>query len=754
MRWRHNPAVLLRSPLGLLAIFALAAALALGAWWNISSQDSGPPAASVVLAPTVAVSEPIATPVPTVAPVSESRLEAAAQLRRDGDAAGAAEAYLSIAATNPAARPEALLGAGIARFEAGDPDGAIEALKGSLEQSSPNSPTRRRAAYLLGLRLNDAGRFAEALAALREFVQSATLDGLQPYIVAEFARASARSGDAVAAASAWDAVLGSPAATNTLRAAAYRDRADAAAAAGDTAAVVTWLTRLVGIQPNPENRYALATAAKRRGDGDTFAAQLRAVMSESPSSPFASRAIADLTDAGYAVDPGREGFVYYRRGAYTDARRVLAVAAVAPGLSAADRAFRSYYLAAAYEDSGSLATAVQWYDIAASADPGSAIAHRAQYWAARTVETLGDVRSASARYQSLVRSGPAGEFTAEAAFRAGYTLFAAGDASAAISTWTNLAVEPDARLLYWQARAYERIGNATAAREAYAKAASVGPFDFHGLLAVTALGQAASPDVTYRPRTYPRTVDWDSIATWLTPYAGPRPAAASPPSAASDFMAVGLYERAEAAIIDEAAGAGPWRLLAIIHEAYDAELLSTAARLTVALRESTGVSPALVPKAVTQLAYPVDYVVSLDAYAKANNVDPLFFAALIRQESFWDPSAVSSAGAIGLTQVIPDTGDGIARALGIKGFRPSDLLRPSVSLQFGAYYIGGQLKHYADPLAALAAYNAGPANAIRWTDRVSPSKPADFLEAIDIPETQHYVQSVMEYYALYRRAYE
>ncbi len=761
MAWRHNPAFFLRSP-GLrtpqarIALFAGFAAASFLVWWQLGTGDTTTPAAKETSVALATATPPPGPPGPgaTIPAVALGQLDTAARLLRDGDPESAATAYLSIALSSPGVRAEALLGAGIAKFEAGDADAAVEALRGSVAASySTNLTIQRRASYLLGLRLNNAGRPAEALAALQRVAQSSTVDALQPYILVEFARAAAATGDAITAAAAWDTVIASPQATSTLRAEAYQDRANAAAAAGDTAAAAGWLTKLVALKPDPSIRYDLANAALKRGDPATYATQLRAILNESPDSPFAPRALADLKDAGYEVDPGREGYIDYRQGAYAEARRVLTAAVAIPGIATADLAYRSFYLAAAYEDSGNLSTAITWYDSAANADPGSSIAHRARYWAARSIESLGDRRSASARYLALVKDGPAGEFTYEAAFRAGYTLLTDGDAAGAISTWDALGIASDSRLLYWKARAYERVGNSAAAQATYAQSAQVGPFDFYGLLAARATGQTANVDVTYQPRTFPKTVDWDSIEAWLTTFAGPKPPTAYPPTPARDFMAVNLRDRAEAVILEESSGADQWRLLALIREAYDAGLMSTTARLAVQLRESTGVSPALVPKAITQLSYPVDYVTSLDEQARANNVDPLFLAALIRQESFWNPAAYSSAGAIGLTQVIPSTGDGIARALGLPNWKPGDLLRPVVSLQFGAYYIGGQLKHYGSPLAALAAYNAGPGNAIRWTTIANPANAADFIEAIDIPETKNYVQSVMEYYALYLRAY-
>jgi soluble lytic murein transglycosylase len=152
------------------------------------------------------------------------------------------------------------------------------------------------------------------------------------------------------------------------------------------------------------------------------------------------------------------------------------------------------------------------------------------------------------------------------------------------------------------------------------------------------------------------------------------------------------------------------------------------------------------------VSYPLDYVGTLDTESQKGDVDPLFFASLIRQESLWDPSAGSSAGALVLTQVIPPTGEALAAALGVIEFVPAMLFVPSLSLEFGAHYLGGQLAAYGNPWIALSAYNAGPGNAARWAS-AGVTEPADLVEVIDFSETKNYVTYIFEAYAHYRLAW-
>jgi soluble lytic murein transglycosylase len=135
------------------------------------------------------------------------------------------------------------------------------------------------------------------------------------------------------------------------------------------------------------------------------------------------------------------------------------------------------------------------------------------------------------------------------------------------------------------------------------------------------------------------------------------------------------------------------------------------------------------------------------------NVPDVLMLAVVRQESFFDPRAGSSAGALGLTQVIPLTGEAIASDLGIADFQVDQLFRPGVSLRFGARYLGQQLDAFDGNLYhALAAYNGGPGNAERWA-RAADGDVDRFVEEISFAQTRLYVKLVSENLARYRQLY-
>jgi soluble lytic murein transglycosylase len=151
--------------------------------------------------------------------------------------------------------------------------------------------------------------------------------------------------------------------------------------------------------------------------------------------------------------------------------------------------------------------------------------------------------------------------------------------------------------------------------------------------------------------------------------------------------------------------------------------------------------------------YPLIYADLLSAEAQAYGLDPLLLAALVRQESLFEPMAESYAGARGLGQVMPATGEGIARSLNIDEFDLADLYRPSVGIRFGAFYLSVQMGRFDDQiLVALAAYNGGPGNTLRWLEGTEDDLDL-FVEVITASQSRLYLQRVYEQYITYELLY-
>jgi soluble lytic murein transglycosylase len=150
------------------------------------------------------------------------------------------------------------------------------------------------------------------------------------------------------------------------------------------------------------------------------------------------------------------------------------------------------------------------------------------------------------------------------------------------------------------------------------------------------------------------------------------------------------------------------------------------------------------PVWLDRLRYPLRYEAIVTGHARTYELDPALVAAVIYAESKFDADARSSAGAIGLMQLLPATARGIAVRTGGARFVVADLLDPEVNVRYGSWYLRNLLRRYGDTRTALAAYHAGQGNVDRWR-RAG--------RGIAFPETRAYVDKVIDLVRVYRRAY-
>lgn len=168
---------------------------------------------------------------------------------------------------------------------------------------------------------------------------------------------------------------------------------------------------------------------------------------------------------------------------------------------------------------------------------------------------------------------------------------------------------------------------------------------------------------------------------------------------------------------------------------------------------AAGVSTLDAPPYIARMRYPAYYRDVILRITGERNIDPLLMMSLIRHESLFDANATAAADEKGLTQVIPGTGEYIARQLNWPDYQHSDLFRPYASVEFGAYYLGEQLNAFnGDTYAALAGYNAGPGRAQSWL-QLSGGDPDAFMSTITISTVQTYIQRIYSSYNIYRELY-
>lgn len=143
--------------------------------------------------------------------------------------------------------------------------------------------------------------------------------------------------------------------------------------------------------------------------------------------------------------------------------------------------------------------------------------------------------------------------------------------------------------------------------------------------------------------------------------------------------------------------------------------------------------------------YPLEYEHIVTAHARNYDLEPELLAAVIYAESRFQPEVVSSAGAVGLMQLLPETAKGIALRTGGDRFVVSDLRDPEINVRYGSWYLDHLRGRYDGNMRlALAAYHAGQGNVDRWVDEGS---------GIAFAETRDYVEEVMRVKTVYAKAY-
>jgi soluble lytic murein transglycosylase len=155
------------------------------------------------------------------------------------------------------------------------------------------------------------------------------------------------------------------------------------------------------------------------------------------------------------------------------------------------------------------------------------------------------------------------------------------------------------------------------------------------------------------------------------------------------------------------------------------------------------------------LLLPRPYWPDLESDARANGLDPYLVAALIRQESEFNPNAVSRKSAYGLMQLLPSVGKSLSKKDGQRHFSTNELLNPAINLQLGTQDLRKSIDHYGGQVEyALAAYNAGDTPVHQWMSTNNYKDIAEWVESIPYSETRDYVQAILRNRELYRAVYE
>jgi soluble lytic murein transglycosylase len=642
-----------------------------------------------------------------------------------------------------------------------------------------------------GLAAHKAGDWATAA---REFADPAWAGSpLADYARLFQAESVVRQGDLVAAR-ALVAQAADPTPESRLTPSALMRAAVVLREAGDAAAAVTVLqrvvTRLADAPDASRARYALGEALLAAGDQKEAARVFAALWLQAPATfgDAAERQLKTLADAGVtppapsAVERAARAERLLAFGLIERARgESEALVAEKPAADARERALRVLMnssrrlgrddaaLAAATDGlAGALPerragwllelgrlrqrrdreAALATLDRLVREHPKSNDAPDALLLKADILETAARPAEAEKTYVKLAADYPDEDEGASALWRLGWLAWFRGNHVEATARWTRLQAVRGGQSLrdaatYWLGRVWERRGDRDQAVRQFAQLVKDSPRTYYGLLAaqrapVAGRGAAAGQG----PFAFP-----------ADPLEGLQGDARFDRAAA--LREVGLREFADEEL-DELTrrSVGEPRRLYALSAAYVAdERYHMALRILRRSFQGSARSGGTSPREFWEMFYPLGWRDALTAAAGRASIDPFLVAAVVREESSFFPQARSRVGARGLMQLMPDTGRAVAQARQIPFPDVEVLDQPVTNLQIGTIFFGGLLREFGDARLAAAAYNAGPTRVREWWGNRKTDDLEVWVEQIPYNETRAFVKRVMLSWQEYQRVY-
>ncbi|KAF0111016.1 MAG: hypothetical protein FD147_1222 [Chloroflexi bacterium] len=383
---------------------------------------------------------------------------------------------------------------------------------------------------------------------------------------------------------------------------------------------------------------------------------------------------------------------------------------------------------------------------------------------------------AAETYERVFNEYPGSEEAYPGLFKAGILYYRLDDFLKSQITFQRLLVlaatpEEKAAANLWVAKSLEKQGKSEEARIYYQQAVNADPTGYYSIRATQILkGQTPFPGAVNIDLAVDYTTEKMGADRWMRDTFKLDPSIDL--SAPAELTSNALFQRAEAhtklGMREEARAEyeslrmellgdalNTYRLMNRLLELgfYRSAALSSRQILDLAgFNEITTLAAA--PKYFNHIRFGVFFRENVISTAVEHNLDPLLLFSIIRQESLFDSSIISSAGAKGLMQIMPATGAEIVKDFGWPAnYRTVDLNRPVINVRLGAHYYKKWLDYFkGDHFSALASYNGGPGNTFAWT-QLSDGDPDLLLEVIRSDETRDYIKKITEYHEIYKSFY-
>ena len=757
-------------------------------------------------------STPIPSPSPTPTPLPEARVESGDRARFTGDWEKAIIEYQIArdSSPDPDIQIAALLGIGRTQYQAGDYQAAIDTLLFLLE----NNPLSIHAAYAhfaLAQSYFSLEKYNEATGAYSNYLN------LRPGLIDAYAHnlrgdAFRAAGNIAEALVDYRTAIQSPSYLYQLQIEIKIARAHAAVGDHSTA-----LGMYQDIYNQTSSDYTKAQMDYLMGQSYLALGQVEqayAVYTDAVNNyPIAYEsylALLDLVNAGIPVDELNRGIVDYYAGQYGVALaafdRYFQSGAIDPatahyynGLTTRalgghdgdiiewNEIIHNYPDDRLWDDAWEQIAYTQWFfmdnyaqaiqtlqDFVETA-PNHPRAPEFLFDAAVIAERADRLEQAADLWERVAVEYPGYEKTLYALHLSGVTRYRLSDYSGAFAIFQHvlanaITLEERSAGYLWQGKAQKALGDHDAATAAWELAANIDPTGYYSERARDLLrGQPPFTPPQVYDLSFDPVVERAQAESWIrttfdlpdTVNLSSLDTLANDPRLVrgAELWELGLYEEARIELEDlrhsvENDPADSYRLANYYAELglYRSSILAARQVLDLAGMDDAGTMNA--PIFFNHLRFGTYFSELVVPIAQQYEIHPLFLFSVIRQESAFEGFVHSSAGARGLMQIIPTTGQEVANELGWPyNYTNEDLYRPVVSVRLGTDYLDKWRDHLdGDLYAALAAYNGGPGNAIEW-QRLAQDDPDLFLEVVRFEETREYIRGIFEIFNIYRRIY-
>lgn len=368
-------------------------------------------------------------------------------------------------------------------------------------------------------------------------------------------------------------------------------------------------------------------------------------------------------------------------------------------------------------------------------------------------------------YRAIVEQFPAGSRIEDCHWRTAWFEYRQGQYERALELFIEhlsrfASSDHRTAALYWAGRSQQNLGRLAGAAQAYEAVAHRFPALYYGQLARKHLATLNGPmKVAFRtdPRLETAIREFGGASQdRLVDLSAVRKASLRDWPRAQVLAKVQLFEMAARELLRPqvygTSQAVDFQAARLFYQ--EKNFYQTTVRLRRVFPNYLELPFAALPREIWEMFYPVNYESIIVREARKYRVDPFLIMALIRQESSFNPEAVSAANAHGLMQLLPSTARRLARAMKLRRPSISRLHDPELNVRLGMRYFSDLLSRFGGQEdKVLASYNAGEHRVDSWLSEGSYADSAEFVETIPFSETRNYVKIIFRNYFFYRKLY-